>query len=62
MAIQKNNYNSINFINHLMDEMNSLTDEIYESLMDEDYLALQSSVKKLQEILKETQKITEDEL
>tara|TARA_R110000850_G_scaffold254298_1_gene379683 strand:- start:62 stop:250 length:189 start_codon:yes stop_codon:yes gene_type:complete len=62
MAIQKNNYNSINFINHLMDEMNSLTDEIYESLMDEDYLALQSSVKKLQEILKETQKISEDEL
>tara|TARA_R110000737_G_scaffold263699_1_gene271692 strand:+ start:638 stop:826 length:189 start_codon:yes stop_codon:yes gene_type:complete len=62
MAIQKNNYNSINFINHLMDEMNSLTDEIYESLMDEDYLSLQSSVKKLQEILKETQKISEDEL
>ena len=62
MAIQKNNYNSINFINHLMSEMNSLTDEIYESLMDEDYLALQSSVKKLQEILKETQKISEDEL
>ena len=62
MAIQKNNYNSINFINHLMDEMNSLTDEIYESLMDEDYLTLQLSVKKLQEILKETQKISEDEL
>tara|TARA_R110000851_G_scaffold211239_2_gene363773 strand:+ start:976 stop:1164 length:189 start_codon:yes stop_codon:yes gene_type:complete len=62
MAIQKNNYNSINFINHLMSEMNSLTDEIYESLMDEDYLTLQLSVKKLQEILKETQKISEDEL
>ena len=27
----------VNSVNHLMRELNSLTDDIYESLMDEDY-------------------------
>tara|TARA_R110000772_G_C12996272_1_gene407637 strand:+ start:367 stop:555 length:189 start_codon:yes stop_codon:yes gene_type:complete len=62
MAIQKTDHNSINFINHLMKKINSLTDDIYESLMDEDYISLQENIKELQGILKETQKLSEDEL
>jgi hypothetical protein len=36
MAIKKTNYNYISFINYLMNKINSHTDDIYESLMDED--------------------------
>tara|TARA_R110000851_G_scaffold106336_1_gene225369 strand:+ start:253 stop:441 length:189 start_codon:yes stop_codon:yes gene_type:complete len=62
MAIKKTDYNSINFINYLMNKINSLTDDIYESLMDEDYISLQENIKELQSTLKETQKLSEDEL
>ena len=62
MAIKKTDYNSINFINYLMNKINSLTDNIYESLMDEDYISLQENIKELQSTLKETQKLSEDEL
>ena len=62
MAIKKTDYNSINFINHLMNKINSLTDDIYESLMDEDYISLKENIKELQSTLKETQKLSEDEL
>lgn len=62
MAIKKTDYNSINFINYLMNKINSLTDNIYESLMDEDYISLQENIKELQLTLKETQKLSEDEL
>ena len=62
MAIKKTDYNSINFISHLMNKINSLTDDIYESLMDEDYISLQENIKELQSTLKETQKLSEDEL
>ena len=62
MAIKKTDYNSINFINYLMNKINSLTDDIYESLMDEDYISLQENIKELQLTLKETQKLSEDEL
>ena len=62
MAIKKTNYNYISFINYLMNKINSNTDDIYESLMDEDYISLQESIKELQFVLKETQKLSEDEL
>jgi hypothetical protein len=62
MSIHKNSRNSINFINLLMKNINSLTDDIYESLMDEDYNSLNSSIKELQSVLRETQKLTEDEI
>ena len=62
MSIHKNSRNSINFINLLMKNINNLTDDIYESLMDEDYISLNSSIKELQSVLRETQKLTEDEI
>lgn len=62
MSIHKNSRNSINFINLLMKSINNLTDDIYESLMDEDYDHLNSSIRELHSILRETQKFTEDEL
>jgi len=62
MSINKNSHNSINFINLLMSNINDLTDDIYESLMDEDYITLNSSIRQLQSILRETQKLNEDEI
>jgi hypothetical protein len=55
-------HNSISFINLLMSNINNLTDDIYESLVDKDYVVLNSSIRKLQTLLKETQKLSEDEL
>lgn len=43
-----------------MKNINTLTDDIYESLMDEDYITLKKSIRELQSILRDTQKITED--
>jgi hypothetical protein len=62
MSIHKNSRNSINFINLLMKSINNLTDDIYESLMDEDYISLNASIRELQSVLRETQKLTEDEI
>jgi hypothetical protein len=62
MSVKKNSHNSINFINLLMSNINNLTDDIYESLMDEDYVTLNSSIRQLQSILRETQKLNEDEI
>ncbi len=62
MTIQRNSRNSINFINLLMKQINTHTDDIYESLMDEDYTALQISIKELQAVLRETQKLAEDDI
>jgi len=45
-----------------MKKINNLTDDIYESLMDEDSDSLSSSIKELQSVLRETQKLTEDEI
>lgn len=45
-----------------MSNINNLTDDIYESLMDEDYVTLNSSIRQLQSILRETQKLNEDEI
>lgn len=62
MTIQRNSRNSINFINLLMKQINSHTDDIYESLMDEDYTALQITIKELQAVLRDTQKLAEDDI
>jgi hypothetical protein len=62
MTIQKNNHNSINFINLLMSRINSLTDDVYESLMDEDYDSLKTTIKELNLVLKDTQKLADDDL
>jgi|TARA_B110000977_G_scaffold31183_1_gene41281 hypothetical protein len=45
----------------LMANINVLTDGIYESLMDEDSKSLNSNIKELMIILRDTQKLTEDE-
>jgi hypothetical protein len=45
----------------LMANINVLTDGIYESLMDEDPKSLNSNIKELIIILRDTQKLTEDE-
>jgi hypothetical protein len=45
-----------------MSNINNLTDDIYESLIDEDYVTLNSSIRQLQIILRETQKLNEDEI
>jgi len=45
-----------------MKSINDLTDDIYESLMDEDYEHLNHTIRELQSVLRETQKFTEDEL
>jgi cobalamin biosynthesis protein CobD/CbiB len=62
MTIQKNNQNSINFINILMKQINSLTDDVYESLMDEDNDALRVAIKELHQVLRDTQKLSDDEI
>ncbi len=61
MSVKKNSQNTINYINMLMANINVLTDGIYESLMDEDSKSLNSNIKELMIILKDTQKLTEDE-
>ncbi len=45
----------------LMLNINELTDEIYESLMDEDNESLNLNIKELISVLRDTQKLTEDE-
>ena len=61
MPVKKNSQNTINYINMLMSNINVLTDGIYESLMDEDSKSLNSNIKELMIILRDTQKLTEDE-
>ena len=61
MPVKKNSQNTINYINMSMSNINVLTDGIYESLMDEDSKSLTSNIKELMIILRDTQKLTEDE-
>jgi len=61
MPLNKNSQNAINYINMLMSNINELTDQIYESLMDEDNESLNSNIKELISVLRDTQKLTEDE-
>lgn len=50
----------ISFINVTMKDINSLTDDLYESLVDEDYDTIKITIKKLNVILKDIQKLTKD--
>ena len=44
-----------------MKQINSLTDDVYESLMDEDNDALRVAIKELHQVLRDTQKLADDE-
>ncbi len=44
-----------------MSNINLLTDDIYESLMDEDNTTLNNNIRELISVLRDTQKLTEDE-
>tara|TARA_B100000780_G_scaffold188633_2_gene132634 strand:+ start:9433 stop:9621 length:189 start_codon:yes stop_codon:yes gene_type:complete len=61
MSVKKNSHNTINYINLLMSNINLLTDDIYESLMDEDNTTLNNNIRELISVLRDTQKLTEDE-
>ena len=61
MSVKKNSQNTINYINMLMSSINVLTDDIYESLMDEDNESLNINIRDLIAILRDTQKLTKDE-
>jgi hypothetical protein len=60
--IKSNQPASINYINILMDRINGHTDNIYEQLMDEDYLSLKGEIKSLINLLRDTQKSFQNEL
>tara|TARA_R110000822_G_scaffold131029_2_gene267857 strand:+ start:1889 stop:2065 length:177 start_codon:yes stop_codon:yes gene_type:complete len=53
---------NFNHVNQLMKEINTHTDEIYESLADQDYLQLDKSVGELIGLLKHTQLTVQDEI
>jgi len=50
------------YINKTMSLINNLTDEIYESLADKDYIQLNKSIIELLIVLKEIQQSTKEEL
>jgi len=60
--IKSNQHASINYINILMNRINGHTDNIYEQLMDEDYLTLKDEIKSLINLLRDTQKSFQNEL
>ena len=47
------NFHKVNHVNFVMKEINELTDDIYESLMDEEYNTAQGNIDSLIEKLKE---------
>ena len=53
MAVQRGDYNKIKYINLLMEEIHHLSDDIYESLMDENNVALKESIRQLSSLIKE---------
>jgi len=46
----------VNYVNAVMSEINSMTDSIYEALMDEDNSELKDNIQNLIKILKDIQK------
>ena len=56
MSVKLKDINTLNYINFTMDEINSLTADIYESLMDGEYSDLSNTIdvliKKLNDIKK----------
>ena len=53
MAVQKGDYNKIKYINLLMEEIHHMSDDIYESLMDENKVVLLDTIKQLSSLLLE---------
>jgi hypothetical protein len=47
MAVQKGDHNKIRYINLLMDNIHNSTDDIYDSLMDEDDAGLKKALRHL---------------
>ena len=45
-----------------MKNINEITDDIYECLMDEDYIQMNLKIKELNSILREIQKLSEHEI
>jgi hypothetical protein len=56
MAVQKGDYNKIKYINLLMEEIHHMSDDIYESLMDENKVVLLDTIKQLRSLLLEVEK------
>tara|TARA_R100000808_G_scaffold6064_4_gene18167 strand:+ start:1836 stop:2033 length:198 start_codon:yes stop_codon:yes gene_type:complete len=56
MAVQKGDYNKIKYINLLMEEIHHMSDDIYESLMDENNVVLLDTIKQLRSLLSEVEK------
>jgi len=52
---------SLGFINVTMKNINKLTDDIYECLVDEEYNELNLKIKELNTILRDIQKISQTE-
>lgn len=50
---------NINYVNAVMTEINDLTDCIYESLVDEDYKEMKSSIQDLIRVLRDLDKTHE---
>ena len=62
MSQKINNKVSVNFVNVTMKNINDITDDIYECLMDEDYYQMNLKMKEMASIFRELQKLSENEL
>lgn len=56
MAVQMGDYNKIKYINLTMDEIHLMTDDIYDSLMDEDSSVLKTALRELVLFIKDMEK------
>jgi hypothetical protein len=56
MAIELKDINTINYINFTMKEVNTLTDDIYEAMIDSEYVELNKNIDALIKILNEIKK------
>ena len=61
MPTFKHKKTSLGFINVTMKNINKLTDDIYECLVDEEYNELNLKIKELNTILRDIQKISQTE-
>ena len=62
MSANHTNKVTVNFINVTMKNINNITDDIHESLMDEDYTVLNLKIKEINSIFRELQKLSENEI
>lgn len=51
----------VNYVNSVMREINEMTDDIYESMMDEEYEEMNENIQRLIKILKDISKSHESE-